>query len=63
MQHIIEVHNYLSCVHEEGHATSAFIAMVQSLKHAKNGVDVISQSRVITNDFTQFSIIMNYLRF
>ena len=50
VQHIIEMHNYLSCVYEEGDARSALIAMVQSLQHAKDGVDVVSQSRVITND-------------
>ncbi|KAM7527858.1 hypothetical protein LguiB_031268 [Lonicera macranthoides] len=43
---IIEMHNYLSCVYEEGDARSALIAMVQSLQHAKDGVDVVSQSRV-----------------
>lgn len=40
------MHSYLTCVHEEGDARSALIAMVQSLQHAKNGVDVVSQSRV-----------------
>lgn len=50
VQDIIEMHNYLSCVYEEGDARSALIAMVQSLQHAKDGVDVVSQSQVITND-------------
>ncbi|MFS7943020.1 putative NAD(P)H oxidase (H(2)O(2)-forming) [Helianthus anomalus] len=48
-EHIIEMHTYLTCVHEEGDARSALIAMVQSLQHAKNGVDVVSQSRIRTH--------------
>ncbi|KAL6967420.1 NAD(P)H oxidase (H2O2-forming) [Sarracenia purpurea var. burkii] len=44
--HIIEMHNYLTSVYEEGDARSALIAMVQSLQHAKNGVDIVSESRV-----------------
>ncbi|XP_039811310.1 putative respiratory burst oxidase homolog protein H [Panicum virgatum] len=35
---VIEMHNYLTSVYEEGDARSALIAMVQSLQHAKNGV-------------------------
>lgn len=40
------MHNYLSSVYEEGDARSALIAMVQQLQHAKNGVDIVSGSRV-----------------
>jgi hypothetical protein len=40
------MHNYLTSVYEEGDARSALIAMVQKLQHAKNGLDVVSQSRV-----------------
>lgn len=40
------MHNYLTSVYEEGDARSALIQMVQSLQHAKNGVDVVSESRV-----------------
>lgn len=46
---MIEMHNYLTSMYEEGDARSALIAMVQSLQHAKNGVDVVSESRVFTN--------------
>lgn len=49
MQHVIEMHNYLTSVYEEGDARSALIAMVQSLQHAKNGLDVVSESRVGIN--------------
>ncbi|XP_057436983.1 putative respiratory burst oxidase homolog protein H isoform X3 [Lotus japonicus] len=44
---IIEMHNYLTSVYEECDARSALIAMIQKLQHAKNGVDVISESRVL----------------
>ncbi|KAL1558093.1 NAD(P)H oxidase (H2O2-forming) [Salvia divinorum] len=47
--HIIEMHNYLTSMYEEGDARSALIAMVQSLQHAKNGVDVVSDSRIRTH--------------
>lgn len=42
------MHNYLTSVYEEGDARSALIAMVQKLQHAKNGVDIVSESRVST---------------
>lgn len=41
------MHNYLTSVYEEGDARSALIAMVQSLQHAKNGVDIVSGSKVL----------------
>nr|TKS13391.1 ferric reductase-like transmembrane component family protein [Populus alba] len=47
--HIIEMHNYLTSVYEEGDARSALIAMVQKLQHAKNGLDIVSQSRIRTH--------------
>ncbi|GAB2286056.1 hypothetical protein Dimus_020480 [Dionaea muscipula] len=47
--HVIEMHNYLTSVYEEGDARSALIAMVQSLQHAKNGLDVVSESRIRTH--------------
>lgn len=43
------MHNYLTSVYEEGDARSALIAMVQSLQHAKNGVDIVSGSRVFSS--------------
>ncbi|CAN4098885.1 unnamed protein product [Withania somnifera] len=46
---LIEMHNYLTSVYEEGDARSALIAMVQSLQRAKNGVDVVSDSRIRTH--------------
>ncbi|KAL0678408.1 hypothetical protein Bca4012_006389 [Brassica carinata] len=42
---VIEMHNYLTSMYEAGDARSALIAMVQKLQHAKNGVDIVSESR------------------
>ncbi|KDP22507.1 hypothetical protein JCGZ_26338 [Jatropha curcas] len=44
--HVIELHNYCTSVYEEGDARSALIAMLQSIHHAKNGVDIVSGTRV-----------------
>ncbi|KAG9445505.1 hypothetical protein H6P81_011633 [Aristolochia fimbriata] len=49
LQGVIEMHNYLTSVYEEGDARSALIAMVQALNHAKNGVDVVSGTKVRTH--------------
>lgn len=46
---VIELHNYCTSVYEEGDARSALIAMLQQLNHAKNGVDVVSGTRVKTH--------------
>eukprot|EP01018_Ginkgo_biloba_P027729 Gb_19318 [translate_table: standard] len=46
---MIEMHNYLTSVYEEGDARSALITMVQALNHAKNGVDIVSGTRVRTH--------------
>jgi respiratory burst oxidase len=48
-QGVIEMHNYLTSVYEEGDARSALITMVQALNHAKNGVDIVSGTRVRTH--------------
>ncbi|KAI4382352.1 hypothetical protein MLD38_008326 [Melastoma candidum] len=40
---------YLTSIYEEGDARSALIAMVQKQQHAKNGVDVVSESRIRTH--------------
>ncbi|KAK5812230.1 hypothetical protein PVK06_027651 [Gossypium arboreum] len=42
---VIEMHNYLTSVYEEGDARSALITMVQALNQAKNGVDIVSGTR------------------
>ncbi|KAK1401699.1 respiratory burst oxidase-like [Heracleum sosnowskyi] len=48
-EHVIELHNYCTSVYEEGDARSALIAMLQSFQHAKNGVDIVSGTRVRTH--------------
>ncbi|XP_009420071.2 putative respiratory burst oxidase homolog protein H isoform X1 [Musa acuminata AAA Group] len=49
LQNVIEMHNYLTSVYEEGDARSALIAMIQSLQHSKSGVDIVSGSRIRTH--------------
>ncbi|KAK4410684.1 Respiratory burst oxidaseprotein C [Sesamum angolense] len=46
---VIEMHNYCTSVYEEGDARSALIAMLQSINHAKNGVDIVSGTRVMSH--------------
>ncbi|CAM6105983.1 unnamed protein product [Calypogeia fissa] len=46
---IIEMHNYLTSVYEEGDARSALITMVQALHHVKSGVDIVSGTRARTH--------------
>lgn len=46
---IIELHNYCTSVYEEGDARSALITMLQSLQHAKSGLDIVSGTRVKTH--------------
>ncbi|KAL2899208.1 putative respiratory burst oxidase-like protein H [Bienertia sinuspersici] len=49
VDNVIEMHNYLTSMYEEGDVRSALIRLVQSLQHAKDGVDVVSESRVRTH--------------
>uniref|UniRef100_A0A8R7PZ20 Ferric reductase NAD binding domain-containing protein n=2 Tax=Triticum TaxID=4564 RepID=A0A8R7PZ20_TRIUA len=46
---VIEMYNYLTSVYEEGDPRSAMISVLQSLQHAKTGVDVISGSEIWTH--------------
>lgn len=43
---VIELHNYCTSVFEEGDARSALITMLQSLHHAKSGLDIVSGTHV-----------------
>nr|GFD52539.1 respiratory burst oxidase homolog protein C-like [Tanacetum cinerariifolium] len=43
---VIEMHNYCTSVYEKDDARVALITMLQSLNHAKNGVDVVSGTHV-----------------
>ncbi|KAJ4950466.1 hypothetical protein NE237_027298 [Protea cynaroides] len=46
---VIELHNYLTSVYEEGDARSTLLTMVQALNHAKHGVDILSGTQVKTH--------------
>ncbi|KAJ1700512.1 hypothetical protein LUZ63_000291 [Rhynchospora breviuscula] len=46
---VIELHNYLTSVYEERDARTTLLTMVQALNHAKNGVDIVSGTRVRTH--------------
>ncbi|KAL0842728.1 hypothetical protein Bca101_015973 [Brassica carinata] len=46
VNNVIELHTYCSTIYEEGDARSALITMLQSLYHAKNGSDIVSETRV-----------------
>ncbi|CAH8388542.1 unnamed protein product [Eruca vesicaria subsp. sativa] len=46
---VIEVNNYCTSVYEEGDVRSAFIQMLQSLNYSKNGVDIVSETRIMTH--------------
>ncbi|EFJ10582.1 hypothetical protein SELMODRAFT_127954 [Selaginella moellendorffii] len=46
---VIEMHNYLTSVYEEGDARSTLIGLVQALHHARSGVDIVSGTRVRTH--------------
>ncbi|KAI3773502.1 hypothetical protein L1987_48032 [Smallanthus sonchifolius] len=46
---VIEMHNYCTSVYEEGDDRSAIVTALQRLNHAKNGVDVVSGTRVISH--------------
>lgn len=49
---VIEMHNYLTSVYEEGDARSTLLTMIQTLNHAKNGVDIFSGTKaMIFNDY------------
>jgi respiratory burst oxidase len=43
---VIDLNTYCTSVYEEGDARSALIAMLQSLNHAKSGIDIVSGTRV-----------------
>ncbi|EFH41797.1 predicted protein [Arabidopsis lyrata subsp. lyrata] len=45
---VIELHNYCTSVYEEGDVRSAFIHMLQSLNHAKSGLDIVSGTKVMS---------------
>lgn len=47
---VIEMHNHLSCVHEEGDARSVLVTMLQQIQQSRGEqVDVVSGSRIRTH--------------
>nr|CAB3452252.1 unnamed protein product [Digitaria exilis] len=49
MEGVIELHNHCTTVYEEGDARSILISMLQSISQAKDGIDVVSGTRVRTH--------------
>ncbi|XP_077230452.1 respiratory burst oxidase homolog protein F-like [Tasmannia lanceolata] len=47
-QAVVEMHNYLTSVYQDGDARSALIKAIQALHHAKNGLDIVSKTPVCT---------------
>ncbi|GMN54279.1 hypothetical protein TIFTF001_023409 [Ficus carica] len=48
-QSVVEVHNFLTSIYQEGDVRSAFISAIQALHYAKHGVDIISRTPVRTH--------------
>ncbi|CAL4991720.1 unnamed protein product [Urochloa decumbens] len=46
---VIEVHNYCTSLDEQGDSQSALFAVLQSLNYDKNGVDILSGTRLKTH--------------
>jgi respiratory burst oxidase len=43
---VIEIHNHLSSIFEEGDSRSTLISALQSLNYAKKGIDIVAGTRV-----------------
>lgn len=59
------MHNYLTSVYEERDARTTLLTMVQALNHAKNGLDIVSGTRVCIYYLSQVAFkikILNYPR-
>ncbi|KAF9626661.1 hypothetical protein IFM89_038495 [Coptis chinensis] len=48
-QTVIEMHNFLTSVYQDGDTRSALITAIQALQHAKSGTDIISRTAVRTH--------------
>lgn len=48
---VIEMHNFLTSMYEEGDARSALIAAIQTLHQAKKGMDIVSKTPVSNHRF------------
>lgn len=48
-QDVVEMHNFLSSVYQDGDARSAIISAIQALHHSKKGIDIVSKTPVRTH--------------
>ncbi|KAJ4713194.1 Respiratory burst oxidase [Melia azedarach] len=48
-QSVIEMHNFLTSVYEEGDVRSALISVIQALHFARTGIDIVSKTPVWTH--------------
>ncbi|PIA63199.1 hypothetical protein AQUCO_00200899v1 [Aquilegia coerulea] len=48
-QPVVEMHNFLTSVYQDGDARSALLTAIQALKCTKNGIDIISRTPVRTH--------------
>ncbi|PON69705.1 Respiratory burst oxidase [Trema orientale] len=48
-QSVVEVHNFLTSIYQEGDVRSALISAIQALHHAKHGIDIVSRTPVRTH--------------
>lgn len=48
-QSVVEMHNFLTSVYQEGDVRSALISAIQALYHTKNGIDIVSGTPVHTH--------------
>ncbi|KAJ7978730.1 Respiratory burst oxidase [Quillaja saponaria] len=48
-QSVVETHNFLTSVYQEGDVRSSLLRVIQALHHAKNGIDIVSRTPVCTH--------------
>ncbi|KAM6593858.1 hypothetical protein CsatA_001561 [Cannabis sativa] len=48
-QSVVEVHNFLTSIYQEGDVRSTLISAIQALHHAKHGIDIVSRTPVRTH--------------
>ncbi|KAK9926111.1 hypothetical protein M0R45_023359 [Rubus argutus] len=54
-QSVVEMHNFLTSVYQEGDARSILISAIQALHHARNGIDFVSRTPGAFGVQTHFS--------
>ncbi|XP_031253692.1 respiratory burst oxidase homolog protein A-like [Pistacia vera] len=48
-QSVIEIHNFLTSIYQEGNVRSALISIIQALYYRKTGIDIVSRTPVRTH--------------